>query len=175
MIDLAVQVAAALCRMFEGCYLRPYLCPAGVPTIGYGATYYEDGTAVTLTDPPITRERAEALLLWMVRTVYLPAVLRLCPGVDNPHRLAALIDFTFNLGSGSLKASTLRRKVNAGEWTEVPGELRKWVRGGRESAARIGRSARGRSGFDCLKIKTRISSDAGFSLLNRRYFLDIKY
>ena len=130
MIELAIQVAAALCRMFEGCYLSPYLCSAGVPTIGFGATYYEDGTAVSLSDPPITRDRAEALLLWMVTTRYLPAVLKLCPGVDNPHRLAALIDFTFNLGAGALKASTLRRKVNAGEWKSVPDELRKWVKGG---------------------------------------------
>lgn len=130
MIELAVAVAAALARRFEGCYLTPYLCPAGVGTIGVGATYYEDGTSVTLLDPAITRERAEALLLWMVRTRYLPAVLRLCPGVDNPQRLAALIDFAFNLGAGQLKVSTLRRKVNAGEWGDVPAELRKWVRGG---------------------------------------------
>lgn len=126
----AVQVAAALARRFEGLYLTPYLCPAGVGTIGWGATFYEDGTRVQLTDPPITRERADALLLWMVRTVYLPAVMRLCPGVDSPGRLAALIDFTFNLGQGNFKASTLRRKVNAGDWDAVPGELRKWTRGG---------------------------------------------
>ena len=55
-IDLAIEVAAALARRFEGCYLSPYLCPAGVPTIGYGATYYEDGAAVMLRDAPITRE-----------------------------------------------------------------------------------------------------------------------
>jgi lysozyme len=66
----------------------------------------------------------------MVRRVYLPAVLRLCPGVDSPGRLAALIDFTFNLGSGQLRASTLRKRVNAGDWDAVPAELRKWVRGG---------------------------------------------
>lgn len=128
--DRAVQVASALARRFEGLYLKPYLCPAGVPTIGYGATYYEDGTPVTLRDAAITRERAEALLLWMVRTRYLPAVVKLCPGVDSPERLAALIDFTFNLGAGNLRASTLRRRVNAGQWAEVPTELRKWVRGG---------------------------------------------
>ena len=128
MIDLAVAVAASLARRFEGYYLTPYLCPAGVPTIGYGATYYEDGPSVTLLDPAITRERAEALLLWMVRTRYLLAVLRICPGVDNPKRLAALIDFAFNLGTGALKSSTLRRKVNAGAWDEVPTELRKWVK-----------------------------------------------
>ena len=130
MIELAILVALALMRRFEGLYLTPYLCPAGVPTIGYGATYYEDGTRVTLHDPTITRERADSLLIWMVRTVYLPQVMRLCPGIDNPNRLAAIIDFTFNLGSGALKTSTLRRKINEGAWDYVPAELRKWVKGG---------------------------------------------
>lgn len=129
-VAMAAEVAAALARRFEGFYSTPYLCPAGVPTIGYGATYYEDGAAVTLHDAPISKERAEALLLWMVRTRYLPAVVNLCPGADTPERLAALIDFAFNLGAGSLRASTLRRRVNAGQWADVPAELRKWVKGG---------------------------------------------
>lgn len=128
--DLAVEVAAALCRRFEGCRLRPYLCPAGVPTIGYGATHYLDGRRVTLMDPPITREAADRLLLQSVRRTYLPSVLILCPGVCDPLQLAALIDFTFNLGAGALRASTLRRKVNAGDWAAVPAELLRWVRGG---------------------------------------------
>ncbi|QRQ86240.1 lysozyme [Cupriavidus oxalaticus] len=127
---LAVQVAAALARRFEGLYLRPYLCPAGVPTIGYGATRYLDGRAVTLKDPPITRVVAEVMLLDQVRTVYLPAVLRLCPGIDTPERLAAIIDFAFNLGAGNLKASTLRKRINAKRWADVPAEIRKWNRGG---------------------------------------------
>ena len=128
----AVAIAAALARRFEGLYLTPYLCPAGVPTIGYGATYYEDGTRVTLRDAPITRERAEALLLWMVCTVYLPAVLKLCPGVvrETPGRVAALIDWTFNLGAGMLRSSTLRKRVNAGDWDAVPAEIRKWNKAG---------------------------------------------
>lgn len=126
-IDLAIEVAQSLIRRWEGCYLRPYLCPAGVPTIGYGATYYEDGTRVALTDDPISKERAEALLVWMVKTKYLPPVLKLCPGIDNPDRLAAIIDFTFNLGATNLKVSTLRKRINKGEWEKVPKELRKWV------------------------------------------------
>ena len=126
----AVAIAAALARRFEGFAATAYLCPAGVPTCAFGATYYEDGSRVQLTDPPITKERAEALLLWMVRTVYLPAVMRLCPSVDTPGRIAALIDFTFNLGAGNLKNSTLRRRVNAGDWSSVPTELRKWNKGG---------------------------------------------
>lgn len=129
-MDDAVTIAAALARPFEGLYLKPYICPAGVPTIGYGATFYESGERVKLTDQAITKERAEALLLWMIRTQYLPAVIKLCPAVDNPNRLAALIDFAFNLGVGRLKSSTLRKRVNAGEWDLVPAELRKWTRGG---------------------------------------------
>ena len=45
-------------------------------------------------------------------------------------RLAALIDFTFNLGASRPAGSTLRRRVNARDWAAVPAELRKWVRGG---------------------------------------------
>jgi len=126
----AVHLAAELCRRFEGLRLRPYLCPAGVPTIGYGSTRYEDGTRVQLTDPAITRERAEALLHWALVHEYLPAVVRLCPGADTPERLAALVDFAYNLGVGRLAASTLRKRVNAGRWAEVPAELAKWVKGG---------------------------------------------
>lgn len=75
----AVEIAAALCRRFEGFYSRPYLCPAGVPTIGYGATHYLDGVRVTLKDASISRETAERLLLAQIERTYLPAVLRLCP------------------------------------------------------------------------------------------------
>jgi lysozyme len=125
-----IAFAAALCRRFEGLYLRPYMCPAGVPTIGYGATFYEDGARVTLRDAPITKERAEALLLWHIRQVYLPAVRRMCPSATDPDLVAALIDFAFNLGAGRLQASTLRRKVNAGDLDAVPTELRKWVMAG---------------------------------------------
>lgn len=128
--ELAVGVAAALCRRFEGFRPRPYLCPAGMPTIGYGSTRYLDGRAVQLTDPPINQAQAERMLLVTVHRIYLPAVLALCPGVTDARRLAALIDFTYNLGAGNLRASTLRRKVNANDWAVVPAELRKWVRGG---------------------------------------------
>lgn len=129
-IERAVEVAAALARRFEGCRLSPYICPAGVPTIGYGATYYEDGHRVSLLDAPVTKERADSLLLWMIRTKYLPPVVKLCPHVDTPERLGALVDFAFNLGNGALAASTLRKRVNESRWDEVPDELRKWVKGG---------------------------------------------
>jgi len=109
--------------------LRPYLCPAGVPTIGYGATRYLDGRPVLLSDLPISRDAAERMLALQLERTYLPQTLALCPGLTGS-RLAAIADFTFNLGAGALRASTLRRRVNAGDWGAVPGELRKWVRGG---------------------------------------------
>jgi lysozyme len=95
-----------------------------------GATFYEDGRRVTMSDPAITAARAEQLLQWMLRTQFLPEVLRLCHGIETPGQLGALVDFAYNCGVGNLRASTLRKRVNAGRWDDVPAEFRKWNRGG---------------------------------------------
>lgn len=126
----ALHIAASLCRRFEGLRLQPYLCSAGVATIGYGATFYEDGRKVSLSDTAITRQRAEELLAWHLRRHFLPKTVRLVPGADTPPRLAALCDFAFNLGHGALAGSTLRRRVNAGEWDDVPTQLLRWNKAG---------------------------------------------
>lgn len=126
----ALALVIRLCLQFEGMYLRPYLCPSGVPTIGCGSTRYLDGRSVRLTDPPITREHALLLLRHRVLADYMPGVRKLCAGLDTPERLAAITDLAYNIGLGALKASTLRRRINAGRWADVPTELRKWVRGG---------------------------------------------
>lgn len=127
----ALLLAAALCRRFEGLYLKPYLCPANVPTIGFGSTAYENGVKVTLADPPVTKERAEQLLMHELMDIY-PKVLRLCPGLPElgPGPTAAILDFTYNLGTGRLQSSTLRKKINSGELEAAREELGKWVRGG---------------------------------------------
>lgn len=122
----ALRLVMAMCLHFEGLYLRPYLCPAGVPTIGVGSTRYLDGTPVRLTDPPITKEHALILLRVRILRDFMPGVRALC-AVDERGRLAALTDFAYNLGLGNLKASNLRKRVNAGRWDDVPAELRKWV------------------------------------------------
>lgn len=123
--------AIELCKQFEGFRSKPYICPAGVPTIGFGATTYLDGKPVTLTDPPITREEAEELLVTSIQRTYLPGVLRLCPGlVTQPGALNAALDFAFNLGVGRLQSSTLRRKLNAQDWRGAAEQLRRWTRGG---------------------------------------------
>ena len=52
-----------LIKSFEGLKLKPYLCPAKVPTVGYGSTFYENDKKVKLTDPSITEQRASEMLL----------------------------------------------------------------------------------------------------------------
>lgn len=132
-----LEAAVALCKHFEGLFLKPYLCPANVWTIGYGSTYYEDGRRVSPDDPPITKERAEQLLLWELNKVSAPAVIRLVPelfawSVANGtwRAFCAIVDFTFNLGSGRLQTSTLRRKLRALDWEGSKEQLALWVRGG---------------------------------------------
>jgi lysozyme len=127
-----IEIAKRLCILFEGVYLKPYLCPAGIPTIGVGSTFYENGTRVTLADPPITRERAEQLLMWELEKNCLPKVLKLCPNLRDwgPGAVAAIMDFVYNLGSGQLQSSTLRKRIQAGDKEGAKEELMKWVKGG---------------------------------------------
>ena len=130
-LDQAIERAADLCRRFEGLCLKPYLCPAGIPTIGYGSTRYADGRAVTLKDRSITSAQADDLLLLTLRRDCLPGVLRLSPSLaDKPRALAAIVDFAYNLGPTKYAGSTLRKRVDAGDWAGAKIELGKWVRGG---------------------------------------------
>jgi lysozyme len=129
--DQAIELAAGLCRQFEGLRLKPYPCPAGIPTIGYGSTRYADGRAVTLKDAPVTAVQADELLRLTLRRDYLPGVLRLSPILaDKPRALAAIVDFAYNLGVSKYAGSTLRRRIDAGDWSGARTELAKWVRGG---------------------------------------------
>lgn len=127
----AILEAAALARRFEGLFLRPYLCPAGIPSIGYGATRYPNGLRVSLLDAPITKERAEELLLWELRKC-LRITMQLCAELNfwGERAVAAIVDFTFNLGSGKLASSTLRKKIMADDRHGAKLELMKWVYGG---------------------------------------------
>lgn len=127
----AIELAAELCRRFEGLRLKPYVCPAGVPTIGYGTTRYKAGKPVQMSDPAISKSEAEDMLLHDLSGFY-AATVKLCPTLlsEPPYRAAAITSFCFNLGAGRLKASTLRRRVNAKDWPGAASELMKWTRGG---------------------------------------------
>ena len=127
------QAAVELAKRFEGFHrvaknepgrVHPYVCPAGYYTIGFGH----------LCDPkhpPITMAMAEVYLAQDLQ-IALAATLRYCPvlATEPEGRLAAIVDFAFNLGAGRLQTSTLRRRINQRDWTSAALELRRWVYGG---------------------------------------------
>lgn len=128
--DLAIDLA----KRFEGFHrvpkfeqlkrAHPYLCPAGYWTIGWGHLCEKDHPSIS------EYEGEEYLLQDLGRSV--AETLRFCPilAIEPERRLAAIVDFTFNLGAGRLQTSTLRRRVNQQDWNAVKRELRRWVYGG---------------------------------------------
>ena len=126
-----LELAAEMCKRFEGFRSKPYLCPAGVATLGFGSTFYANGTRVTLQDPPMSQEEAHALLMIELEHTYLPGVLRNCPILATDERKCnGAVDFVYNLGVGRLQTSTLKRKINAQDWEGVKEQLMLWNKGG---------------------------------------------
>ena len=119
-----------LIKEFEGLKLKPYLCSAQVPTIGYGSTYYENGTKVKLTDAPITKERADALFK-IVADDFAKRVVPLIKKPITQNQFNALVSFAFNLGVRALQNSTLLRLVNINpNDANIAKEFLKWNRAG---------------------------------------------
>lgn len=119
-----------LIKEFEGFRSKPYLCPANVPTIGYGATYYPDGKKVTMNDKPISEQYASQLLEGMLST-YEKAVDSYCRDDINQNQFDALVSFAYNLGNGALKSSTLLKKLNVNpNDVTIRDEFLKWVKAG---------------------------------------------
>jgi lysozyme len=119
-----------LIKTFEGLSLKPYLCPAGIPTIGYGSTLYSDGTKVKITDKPISEFQASTLLMNTLRH-YEQSVNSFCRDDISQTQFDALVSFAYNCGVGNLKSSTLLKKVNANpNDPTIRQEFLKWNKGG---------------------------------------------
>ena len=130
-VKTALALACDMCKHFEGFSAKPYLCPAGYWTIGYGTVYKPDGSRVTAAHPPISRETAEQWLLYELEHNYMAAVLAKTPNVlKYPRILAALTDFAYNLGGARYRASTLAKRVGEERWPQAVQQLLLWTRGG---------------------------------------------
>jgi lysozyme len=116
----------AIIKKFEGLRLIPYLCPAGVPTIGFGSTQYANGKPVTLIDHPITEAEAIELLMTTLRK-YVSAVNSLVKKPINQNQFDALVDFAYNAGVGALQTSTLLKKINLNDFKGASLEFPKWI------------------------------------------------
>lgn len=119
-----------LIKKYEGFYSKPYLDPIGIPTIGYGATYYPNKVKVTMADKSLTEKEASDLLIKMLK-VYENQVALLVKKPINQNQFDALVSFTYNLGATNLGKSTLLKKVNNNPHDPtICQEFEKWNRAG---------------------------------------------
>lgn len=118
------DAGVALIKRSEGFRARPYLCPAGVPTIGYGHT-----GGVALDDPPITEEQALCMLRADLVAFEMGVSAALRVRIEQ-HQFDALVSFAFNAGLGALQSSTLLRRLNAGDFAGAAAEFPRWNKGG---------------------------------------------
>lgn len=97
---------------FEGLKLKPYLCSAKVPTIGYGNTYYPDGKRVTLLDKEITKQYAFEIFK-DIADKFAKRVNEMVKQPLTQNQFNSLVSFAYNIGTGAFSTSTLLKKVNA--------------------------------------------------------------
>ncbi len=116
----------SLVKEFEGLFLKAYLCPAGIPTIGYGHTKNVSKYDVS-AGRTISKSRAEDLLRMDLANAE-KAVEQLVKVQVTQNQFDALVSFVFNCGAGNFKKSTLLRKLNNGEYSAVYGELQRWTK-----------------------------------------------
>jgi lysozyme len=96
-------------KQLEGEKLSPYLCSAGVPTIGYGSTIYENNTPVKMSDKPITKERAEELLKYTLQ-IFETAVNKTITQPMLQHQFDAFVLLCYNCGIGAFSRPAMVAK-----------------------------------------------------------------
>lgn len=118
-----------LIKGFEGLELIAYKDSAGIWTIGYGNTTYENGVKVKRGDS-ITRDRAEILFKFFADKFATQVDTAILVPVSQ-NQFNACVSFAYNVGIGAFRSSTLLRKLNA---CPTDGSIRKefmrWVNAG---------------------------------------------
>lgn len=124
MTRMVNDAGVALVREFEGCRLDAYRCPAGIPTIGYGATGPDIRMGMKWTQEEADERLAEDLAR------FAEGVERLVLVDLTDNQFAALVAFAYNVGLGALAGSTLLRKLNAGDYEGAADQFPRWSKGG---------------------------------------------
>jgi len=128
-----------LIERFEGFRDKPYLCSAGVPTIGIGSTRYANGVAVKMTDHSMTLVQAKMLLAQTIKP-FEDAVNRYVQVKINQNQFDALVCFAYNLGWQTLRTSTMLKKLNKGDYIGAAHEFERFVyAGGRKLQGLVNR------------------------------------
>ena len=117
------QEGLELIKKFEGCKLKSYKCPAGVWTIGYGHT--EDVKEGDIVSPQEADKLLRADVFKFEEYVADNVTVKL-----TQNQFDALVTWTFNLGVGNLRNSTMLKKLNNTDYTSVPFEMKRWNKAG---------------------------------------------
>lgn len=120
------QNGLKLIKEFEGLSLIPYLCPANKATIGYGSTYYPDGTKVTMKDRPITEQKATEILEFIANKDFGSNINKVIKVPLNQNQFDALVSFAYNIGNTNFNWSTLLKKLNKGDYDGASNEFGRW-------------------------------------------------
>ena len=118
----ATEIAFRLIRPFEGCRLHAYACPAGVPTIGYGATGPDIHLGLVWT-----QAQADARLAADIAR-FERGVRRLVRVPCTDGQLGACTSLAFNIGLTAFGGSTLLRRLNAGDYAGASAQFSRWTR-----------------------------------------------
>ena len=118
-----------LIKQFESFRAAPYLCSAGVPTIGYGTTVYPNGIKVKLSDQKITQQLAESFLQFHVNAIE-KDVSKLVKVTLTQNQFDALVSFVYNVGLGAFGDSTLLKLLNAGDIDGTSKQFERWNKAG---------------------------------------------
>jgi len=117
----ALEILIKLIKDSEGCKLKAYKCPAGIWTIGYGQTKgIKEG--MTWTQNQADEDLVKTALEVLNRAIKYSPIL----ATANMEKQAAIADFIYNLGIGNYAKSTLKKKVDAGDWLAASSEIKKW-------------------------------------------------
>ena len=128
-----MQISAeglAIIKRHEGFRSHPYRDAVGIPTIGYGATFYPvTGRRVSMADPPLSEPQASALLEAMVER-FAAGISRYAQVPLTQNQFDALVSWAYNVGLEAARTSTLMRRLNAGDYQGAADQLPRWNRAG---------------------------------------------
>ncbi len=121
------QIGISLIQRYEGYRTTPYRCPAGIWTVGYGH-------AIGRVLPPewdrtLTTDEVFGLLMRDLRRVE-SGIRRYCTAGLSQPQFDGLVSFAFNLGLGVLQRSTLRMKLNRGDYVGAAAQFCRFTRAG---------------------------------------------
>ena len=118
-----------LIKEFEGFSANAYLCPAKIPTIGYGNTFWEDGRKVRIGEQ-ISKSKALELLEFVANKDFADKIFPLIKVQINQNQFDAMVSLAYNIGVGAFSNSTLLKRVNAKDFIGASNEFLKWDKSG---------------------------------------------